>query len=103
MNVHMHHELINFFFFFQEPTEQKLGEETYVVRGSGSKRRRVLTNDTFYYVPLDESLKQLFSHPDVALEISMSHKSTDGLLRDFCDGTACIGIMWSFAIRVPFN
>ena len=89
MNVHMHHDLINFFFFFQEPTEQKLGEETYVVRGSGSKRRRVLTNDTFYYVPLDESLKQLVSHPDVALEISRSNKSTDGLLRDFCDGTAC--------------
>ena len=49
----------------------------------------MLATDTFYYVPLDKSLKQFISHPDVSLEISKSHKSTDGILRDFCDGTAC--------------
>jgi len=39
----------------------------------------------FYYVPLLESLRQFWSHPDVTNEISKSHKSNNGILRDFCD------------------
>ena len=76
--------------FHQKPVEKSFGEEMYELRGSGSKRCRVLTSDTFYYVPLGESLKQFMSHPDVAVEISKSHKSPDGVMRDFCDGTACM-------------
>ena len=64
----------------------ELGEAEYILRGTGTKRRRVLASDFFYYVPLSDAVHQLLSHPDIFQEVSRSSASTDGVLRDFCDG-----------------
>ena len=70
----------------QEPVEMTLDESNFEVRGSGVKRHHVLTSHSFYYIPLKETLKQFLSHPDVLKEVSTTLVSTDGPLRDMCDG-----------------
>lgn len=43
-------------------------------------------NDTYQYVPILETIKNLLDHDDIFAYVLNNHKSTDGILRDFCDG-----------------
>ena len=43
--------------------------------------------DTMQYVPILETLKDLLSHEDVVAQVVRGHKSENGVLKDFCDGT----------------
>ncbi len=43
---------------------------------------------SYQYVPIANSLKQLLLYHDVLAEVLRGHKSKDGLLRDYCDGLA---------------
>ncbi|XP_028416974.1 uncharacterized protein LOC114541188 [Dendronephthya gigantea] len=68
-------------------------EPTRILLGHVSKRRRVgtgynevLANEEFAYVPLLESLEQLLNQPSVLIQVLNGHASTDGYMRDFCDG-----------------
>ncbi|XP_071153109.1 uncharacterized protein [Mytilus edulis] len=42
--------------------------------------------ETYQYVPIIDTLQNLLSHDDVFAYVMNNHKSTDGILRDFCDG-----------------
>ncbi len=42
---------------------------------------------TMQYVSILETLKALLSHEDVVAQVLKGHKSEDGVLRDFCDGS----------------
>ncbi|XP_061192283.1 uncharacterized protein LOC133200514 [Saccostrea echinata] len=44
------------------------------------------SNDTYQYVPILETLKSLLAHDDIFSYVINNHKSTDTILRDFCDG-----------------
>ena len=65
-----------------------LGDCTYQIVGTGSKRRHVQNSSSFYYVPLYDTLRALISNPAVSREIEChSHRPLPGgVLRDFCDG-----------------
>lgn len=52
----------------------------------GSKRQKVLKSDFFYYIPVENTLKQLLQQPDILAEIDHFHGSRDGILWDICDG-----------------
>lgn len=43
-------------------------------------------NETYQYVSIIETLQNLLSHYDIFAHDMNSHKSNDGILRDFCDG-----------------
>lgn len=43
-------------------------------------------SDTYQYVPIIDTIQNLLSHDDVFSYVVNNHKSTDGILRDFCDG-----------------
>ncbi len=43
--------------------EVKIGPSYYATRFSGSKRQKVLVNDTFQYIPIEMTLKQLLVLP----------------------------------------
>ena len=58
-----------------------------MTRQSGAKRRKVLNRDSFYYVPLLSTLKQLLQIPCVRQETLRSAKHTDNLLYDLSDGS----------------
>lgn len=45
-------------------------------------------NDTYQYVPILETLRNLLSYDDVFSYVINSHKSNDGVLRDYCDGNS---------------
>ena len=62
------------------------GKTYYVNRFSGAKRQKVLTSDTFYYVPLMETLNVLLTDKDVQKLISTPHYSQNKLA-DFCDAS----------------
>lgn len=53
----------------------------------------VLETDTqgkchsFQYIPLLKTLTKLLKHPDILAEVMQGHSSSDGKLRDYCDGT----------------
>lgn len=70
----------------QDPIEVKVGRSCYVSRQSGSKRRKILTRGTFYYVPLLSTLKQILKIQPVRHEILRSAKHSDNLLHDLSDG-----------------
>ena len=58
----------------------------YKVCGSGSKRRRVATSESFCdYIPILSTLKQVLGREDVLDHISTTHSSGSSLY-DFCDG-----------------
>ena len=63
------------------------GTPFYVNRFSGLKRQKVLTTDTFYYIPLLEILKLLLSDTEVQREIVTPHHAQGYRLADFCDGS----------------
>ena len=72
--------------YMQEPIEISFGELYYVDRFSGRKRQKVITSDTFYHIPLLETLKNLLTHSEVYTELKRPRQSTD-LIVDFCDGS----------------
>ena len=59
---------------------------TYELTGSGAKRRQVLRQKNFYYIPLYDSLRLLLQNDVISHHIRNLHSSTDHILRDFCDG-----------------
>ena len=67
-----------------------LGRPSYICTGTGTKRKQVLSQDKYYYVPILESLKALLQNEHVIHEISVDRTSKDGVLRDFCDGKMCL-------------
>lgn len=75
------------FVSLQEPKEISFHEKWWVYQFSGSKRRKVIKEDFFYYVPLLESLKILLSLEDFQAEILNQQGNTCNMLNDFCDGS----------------
>ena len=69
----------------QDPEPVDLGKSYYYTQFSGPKRPKVLKSDTFYYVPLYDTLKALLQNPDVLNEILHPHQCDDKL-SDFCYG-----------------
>ena len=63
-----------------------MGRSRYVTQMSGPKRRKVLKRDSFYYVPLLSSLKQVLCNPSVRNEI-LRDKETCNILCDVADGS----------------
>lgn len=63
----------------------QVGRSHYVNRFSGAKRKKVLTRDTFYYVPLLSTLNQLLQVKCVRDEIKRQPRVNDGL-HDLSDG-----------------
>jgi hypothetical protein len=47
----------------------------------------VSANEPLQYVPIAESLRALLMNDDVFADVMNGHKSGDGLMRDFCDGS----------------
>ena len=72
--------------YMQDPIQICVGKAHYVTRFSGRKRQKVLKSDFFYYIPVENTLKQLLQQPDILAEIDHFHGSRDGILRDICDG-----------------
>ena len=66
--------------------EIRVGPAQYVTMYSGNKRKKVLKSDSFMYVPITETLKELLQIRDVICEVENFHGSQDNILRDFCDG-----------------
>lgn len=72
----------------QEPIEISF-DNVYINRFSGSKRQKVQSACTFFYVPLADSLAQLLRNEEVLKEIHTVRSKNDMFLRDYCDGSFC--------------
>ena len=72
----------------QEPIEISF-DNVYINRFSGSKRQKVQSAYTFFYVPLADSLAQLLRNEEVLKEIHTVRSNNDMFLRDCCDGSFC--------------
>ena len=71
----------------QEPVKKELGPATYKLTGTGNKRRRVLTSESFfYYVPILSTLKQVLAKDEVLHQVRTVRASNTTSLHDFCDG-----------------
>ena len=66
--------------------EVKVGRPRYVTKFTGAKRRKVLIHDTFYYVPLLSTIKQLLQIKCIREEINRQHEDSDQRLCDLSDG-----------------
>ena len=64
-----------------------IGSPSYELTGSGAKRRQVVQQKSFYYVPLYETLRSLLQNDIIYQQVEKARKSTDGILRDFCNGS----------------
>ena len=69
----------------QEPIEISF-DNVYINRFSGSKRQKVQSACTFFYVPLADSLAQLLRN-EVLKEIHTVRSNNDMFLRNYCDGS----------------
>ena len=74
------------FIILQEPQEKKFGKPYYFEQFSGTKRRKVLRSDTFYYVSLLDTLKLLLTNKEIQNKVTSPHHSSTKL-EDFCDGS----------------
>lgn len=54
---------------------------------AGSKRKATFKDDFGYYIPILAVLELLLNNEQVLAEVDTSHQSTDGMLRDICDGS----------------
>lgn len=70
----------------QEAVEIKVGWSHYINKFTGAKRRKVLTQDTFYYVPLLSTLKKLLQIKCIREEIKRNSLVSSGCLCDLSDG-----------------
>ena len=75
-----------FYICMQEPIEVAVGPSKYVTRQSGAKRRKVLSKDTFHYVPILSTLKQILALENVRCEILRQPQLRENVLGDFFDG-----------------
>ena len=66
--------------------EISVGPAHYVTMYSGNNRKKVLKSDSFIYVPIMETLKELLQICDVLCEVENFHGSQDNILRELCDG-----------------
>lgn len=66
----------------------KIGEPYHLSMFTGAKRRLIMTQDTYQYVPLLSSLHSLLRDPSVIDQIDQcpSRIHTDGIIEDICDG-----------------
>ena len=70
-----------------EPQEIKLGIRYDSRLNKITKQyEQIAIEDTFVYIPILESLKQLLSHKDILHFVTHDHRSTDDIMRDYCDG-----------------
>lgn len=66
----------------------QVGCAHYETRQSGAKRRKVLTRDTYYYVPLLSTLKQILQIRSVRDEVLRpAYENAHGMLYDLSDGS----------------
>ena len=72
----------------QEPIEIPF-ENLYINRFSGAKRQKVQSIRSFMYIPLFDSLSQLFQNKEVLREIHTVRPSDSMLLKDYSDGSLC--------------
>ena len=72
----------------QDPVEVRIGQPEFVPQFSGTKRRLTEKWDTFQYIPLLSSLKQLLSDESIVEQVDYCPQRvhSDGILEDFCDG-----------------
>ncbi len=70
----------------QEHVQVEVGRSYYVTRLSGAKRRKVLTRDSFCYVPILSTLEQILQIQPIKQEILRSASHGDNLLHDLSDG-----------------
>lgn len=68
-----------------KPTEIFLGHRADSTRRSGLVKQS-LTANTFHYISILETLKFIFCNEKMQILYLQSHKSTDGKMRDYCDG-----------------
>ena len=57
------------------PEVKPFGEQYYLVRFSGSKRRNGLKSDSFYYISILDTLKTLMTLPEVQAKVINPHTS----------------------------
>ena len=79
-NVHV------LFMHIQEPVQIQVGPSQYVTQQSGTKRKKVLTRDTFCYIPILSTLKQILQVQCVHDEILKPIQQGGDVLHDFSDG-----------------
>ena len=63
-----------------------VGRSHYVTRFSGAKRKKVVTRDSFCYVPVLSTLKQIIQVKPIRDEIMSSSSNDSNLLYDISDG-----------------
>ena len=88
-----------------QPTEISIGGPYHEAMHSGSKRRLVLKQDTYQYVPLLPSLKSLLSDLSILEQVEKFplcvHRK--GILEDICDGELYKNIQYSLKIHLPYK
>ena len=75
------------YFLLQAPLEKCLGNAYLATHFSGQKRQAIQRQKVFYYVPIVETLKCILSKDEIVSEINSSPLESDGLIRDFRDGS----------------
>lgn len=75
-------------YHLQEPIEITF-DNVYINRFSGSKRQKVQSVCTFFYVPLADSLAQLLRKLKKWRSIERNSYRQVQWLRDYCDGSFC--------------
>ncbi|XP_045898868.1 uncharacterized protein LOC123966797 isoform X1 [Micropterus dolomieu] len=68
-----------------KPTEIFLGHRAETIRKNGIAQQ-TLAADTFQYISVLETLKLIFNNEKFQTLYLQSHRSTDGKMRDYCDG-----------------
>ncbi|XP_038580037.1 uncharacterized protein LOC119906766 [Micropterus salmoides] len=68
-----------------KPTEIFLGHRAETIRKNGIPQQ-TLAADTFQYISILETLKLIFNNEKFQTLYLQSHRSTDGKMRDYCDG-----------------
>ena len=77
-------------FSLVKPTELFLGHRADSTRRGGLVKQS-LTANTFQYISILETLKFIFHNEKMQSLYLDSHKSTDGKMRDYCDGAHFAG------------
>ena len=79
------HVLHVYMYTIQEPKEVSLGDPYFLPAFAGTKRRLVQKRDTFQYVSLLDTLRNILK-TDILEYVLQPHSRDDELLEDFCDG-----------------
>lgn len=68
------------------PIQVRVGRGYYKSEKLGFKRRKVLKHDTYSYIPVKSLMQQLLKNSEICDQVSKVRISSDGILRDYCDG-----------------